>query len=361
MTTDASPPDVDLQAEARALSNAATAAGHAPSIHNTQPWRWRLVGNELNLYLDHSRSLEVTDPDSRLAVLSCGAALHHALVSLAADGWHTILARIPSPAHPDHLAQLRLDHRIAVEPTAIRHRQTLDLRHTDRRPTTGTPVDADKLRSIAAAVESAGSGLHLLRPDQVYDLAAATDRAQRTEAGEAAWQAELGYWTGGTRPLGSGIPDAAIGDRATQTTVPGRDFGHDGDLPISEAHENAATYGILYGTEDGPARLAPRRRSTLRRLAHRHRTRHIRAAAERNDRSSCRPRTPATPARPLRPPAARAAPQHGRSGRHRSPTHAAATHRPGHRAGLTTATDTPARRPPRRGWRYPDPTRRRTA
>lgn len=252
MTTDASPPDVDLQAEARALFNAATAAGHAPSIHNTQPWRWRLIGNELNLYLDHSRSLEVTDPDSRLAVLSCGAALHHALVSLAADGWHTILARLPSPAHPDHLAQLRLDHRIAVEPTAIRHLQTLDLRHTDRRPTTGIPVDPDKLSSIAAAVESAGSGLHLLRPDQVYDLAAATDRAQRTEAGEAAWQAELGYWTGGTRPLGSGIPDTAIGDRAPQTTVPGRDFGHDGDLPISEAHENAATYGILYGTEDGP-------------------------------------------------------------------------------------------------------------
>ncbi|MFF5230862.1 hypothetical protein [Dactylosporangium sp. NPDC000521] len=29
--------------------------------------------------------------------------------------------------------------------------------------------------------------------------------AQRTEAGDAAWQAELAYWTGGTRPTGSGI------------------------------------------------------------------------------------------------------------------------------------------------------------
>jgi nitroreductase len=252
MTTDASTEHVRTRAEAQALFDAATAAGHAPSIHNTQPWRWRLVGNELNLYLDHSRSLEVTDPDSRLAILSCGSALHHALVSLAADGWHAVLARMPSSDHPDHLAHLRLDHRVAVEPTAIRHRQTLGLRHTDRRPTTTAPVDADKLRSIAAAVESAGNGLHVLRPDQVYDLAAATDRAQRTEAAEAAWQAELGYWTGGTRPLGSGIPDAAIGDRAPRTTVPGRDFGHDGVLPISEAHENAATFGILYASGDGP-------------------------------------------------------------------------------------------------------------
>ncbi|MEV8505047.1 nitroreductase [Actinoplanes sp. NPDC051475] len=251
MATDVSSQPTDTRGEAKALSDAATTAGRAPSIHNTQPWRWRLTGNELDLYLDHRRGLEVTDPDSRLAILSCGAALHHALVSLAAAGWHTILARMPDPAHPDHLAQLRLDHRVPVTPAAIRHLQTIGLRHTDRRPTASTPIDADKLHSIVAAVESAGAGLHLLRPDQVYDLAGAADKAQRTETEEVAWQAELAYWTGGTRPLGSGIPDAAIPEQATQTTVPGRDFGHQGDLPVSEAHENAAVFAILYGSEDG--------------------------------------------------------------------------------------------------------------
>ena len=85
----------------------------------------------------------------------------------------------------------------------------------------------------------------------MFDLASAADHAQRTEAGEPAWQAELAYWTGGTRPLGSGIPDAAIPDQPTQTTVPGRDFGHHGDLPIAPAHENAAVFVILYGRQDG--------------------------------------------------------------------------------------------------------------
>ncbi|MFI6243196.1 Acg family FMN-binding oxidoreductase [Micromonospora sp. NPDC050795] len=251
MSTDASIRAADTRAEARALSAAAAAAGHAPSIHNTQPWRWRLSSNELHLYLDHSRGLEITDPDSRLAVLSCGAALHHALVSLAAAGWHTLVARMPDPAHPDYLARVRLDQRIPVTPAAVRHQQTIALRHTDRRPVVSDPVAADKLHSIVTAVESAGAHLHLLQPDQVYDLATAVDHAQRTEADEVAWQAELAYWTGGTRPLGTGIPDSAIGDRAPQTTVPGRDFGHYGDLPISEAHENAATFAILYGPEDG--------------------------------------------------------------------------------------------------------------
>ena len=134
---DVSPRTIDARPQAKALSDAAMAAGHAPSIHNTQPWRWRLTSNQLDLYLDHSRGLEVTDPDSRLALLSCGAALHHALVSLAAAGWHTIVARLPDPAHPDHLAQLRLNHRIPVTATARRRRQTIGLRHTDF---TGSPT-----------------------------------------------------------------------------------------------------------------------------------------------------------------------------------------------------------------------------
>ncbi len=250
MATDVSPRTIDARQQAKALSDAATAAGHAPSIHNTQPWRWRLTSNQLDLFLDHSRGLEVTDPDARLALLSCGAALHHALVSLAAAGWHTIVARMPDAAHPDHLAQLRLNHRIPVSPAARRRLQTIGLRHTDRRPTAGAPIDADALRSVIAAVESAGAGLHPLRPDQVYDLASAADQAQRAEAEDLAWQAEVTYWTGGSRPLGSGIPDAAIPDRATQTTVPGRDFGHHGDLPVSEAHGNDAVFAILHGTDD---------------------------------------------------------------------------------------------------------------
>ncbi|WIM97316.1 nitroreductase [Actinoplanes oblitus] len=235
------------------MSDAATMAVHAPSIHHTQPWRWRVSGAELDLYLDRSRAFDVTDPDSRLAILSCGAALHHALVSLAADGWHTVLARMPDPQHPDHLARLRLDRRVPVSLEARRHRQTIGLRHTDRRPTGSTPIDADELTAVVGVVKSAGAGLHILPPDQVLELACAADQAQRAENEDLTWQTEVNYWPGGTRPPGHGIPDAAIPDRATRTTVPGSDFGHHGDLPVSAAHESAATFAILYGPEDGAA------------------------------------------------------------------------------------------------------------
>jgi hypothetical protein len=232
------------------LDDAAAAAGYAPSIHNTQPWRWRTHGNQLDLFIDRDRTLKATDPEARLAVLSCGAALNHALIALAADGWRAVVTRLPDPADAGHLATVQLDGRIPVEPESLRHLRTLALRHTDRRPVLGTPVDTDKLRSVVAAVESQGTLMHVLRPDQVFDLAAAADRAQRAESADAAWQAELQFWTGGSRPLGTGVPDAVIPKRLSQTTVPARDFGHPGTMDIADSHDRAAVFAILYGNED---------------------------------------------------------------------------------------------------------------
>jgi hypothetical protein len=230
----------DAEAVTEALAQAATAAGYAPSIHNTQPWRWELADHTLDLYLQHGRVLAVTDPDARLAMLSCGAALHHARVGLAAQGWGVTVTRLPDPTDEQHLAHLAVDGRVPVEPTAVRRAQTIRLRHTDRRPVTGPPVPPEALATIATAVAGEGVQLHVLQPDQVLDLASAADYAQRTESAEAAWQAELAYWTGGTRPSGTGVPDAAIPEAAPRTTVPGRDFGHHGELPISSEHDRTA-------------------------------------------------------------------------------------------------------------------------
>lgn len=250
--TDALTHPTDALAVAHALVEAATTAGYAPSIHNTQPWRWRLTEHTLDLYLERSRVLDVTDPDARLATLSCGVALHHARISLTAQGWNVTVTRSPEPSEPDHLARLHVDGRSPIDLPATLHLRTVPLRHTDRRPVGGTPVGSRELAAITASVESEDTWLHTLREDQVLDLASAADHAQRSQAEESAWQAELAYWTGGTRPMGTGVPAAAIPDRATRTTVPGRDFGQHGELPISAEHDEAAVFVILYGRGDDP-------------------------------------------------------------------------------------------------------------
>jgi hypothetical protein len=249
-----SPIPTDTRAVTGALAQAVAAAGLAPSIHNTQPWRWHATGDTLDLHIERSRVLDITDPDVHLATLSCGAALHHARVSLAAQGWRATVTRIPDPADPDHLASLHLTGQAPtpVEPLTVRRAQTIGLRHTDRRPSTGPSVGAEQLDAITTAVNAEGASLHILSPEQLLDLAAAAGHAQRAEAGDTAWQAEMDYWTGGTRPTGTGIPDTAIPSRATQTPVPSRDFGHPGDLPVSTHHDPTAKFAILYGNGDQP-------------------------------------------------------------------------------------------------------------
>lgn len=49
-------------------------ATRAPSVHNTQPWRWRVGSQSLHLYADRGLRLPSTDPDSRDLFLSCGGA-----------------------------------------------------------------------------------------------------------------------------------------------------------------------------------------------------------------------------------------------------------------------------------------------
>jgi nitroreductase len=252
VSTDSTIHPTEARDVAEALYKAATAAGHAPSILNTQPWRWRIVGATMDLFAERDRMLGVTDPDGRLATLSCGAALHHARIALAAHGWRATVHRLPDPTDPDHLASLTVDGPAPIGPDTERRAQNIRLRHTERRPVTGSPVGTGELTAIVEAVESQGARLHVLRPEQVFDLAAAASHAQSVESAEVQWQQELAQWTGTGREPGTGVPDQVIPRAMPETTVPGRDFGRRGDLAAANGHDRPAVFTLLYGPGDGP-------------------------------------------------------------------------------------------------------------
>ena len=86
------------------LITAVEHALRAPSVHNTQPWRWRITDDAVQLHADWNRHLVATDPGRRDLVLSCGAALHHLLVALAAQGLAVQVDRLPDPEDSGHLA-----------------------------------------------------------------------------------------------------------------------------------------------------------------------------------------------------------------------------------------------------------------
>ena len=83
-------------------------AAPAPSIHNTQPWRFVARDNIAEVWTDPGRGLDVLDPTGRSRHLSCGAAVLHARVAAAAAGYATDVTLQPDPTQPEHLADLRL-------------------------------------------------------------------------------------------------------------------------------------------------------------------------------------------------------------------------------------------------------------
>ena len=62
-------------------------ARRAPSVLNSQPWRFRVCGNTIELYLNKIPELEPVDPHGRLQLASCGTFISHLSHAIREKGW----------------------------------------------------------------------------------------------------------------------------------------------------------------------------------------------------------------------------------------------------------------------------------
>lgn len=242
----------DLTVPSDVLASAAAAAArYAPSILNTQPWRWRVRPDRLEVFAEPRRQLSVTDPDGRLLILSCGTLLHHACVALAAQGWTARVVRTPSMSTTGPLAVLHGFEPSTITPATRQQEQAMRTRHTDRRPVSDQPIASPIIRAITASAPDAVR-LQILTAEQVLELAAAVSRADAVRGKDPLARDELNRWTSRSTTDGVGLPPEVLPARPPQTTVPGRGFGHQGTLPTGAGHDRAATYALLYGDGDDP-------------------------------------------------------------------------------------------------------------
>jgi nitroreductase len=235
---------------------AAEAARHAPSVFNTQPWRWRITGTTLELLAEPDRQLTATDPDARLLLLSCGTALHHARTTLAAAGRATTVERLPDPSRPGLLARVHVGAAVPPDPVARQLAGAINRRRTDRRAYGDQPVPAELLTRLRRLVEAEGAYLHVVPGDQVPMLAAATERAAGAEDDDPAYRAEREHWTHRPAGRGDGVDPATAVAQALRR-VPVRDYAPDGEAGLSAGPgvDRGAAYVIVFGTTDRPADL----------------------------------------------------------------------------------------------------------
>jgi len=112
------------------------AAAAAPSIHNTQPWRFRVAGHDLiEVHGAPDRMLWVADPRGRALHLSCGAALFNLRLAIRASGAKPLVWPLPDPAgEPTLLASVQL---AEGRPPELAERELFESiwqRHSSRAP-----------------------------------------------------------------------------------------------------------------------------------------------------------------------------------------------------------------------------------
>ncbi|AXN43379.1 putative NAD(P)H nitroreductase [Mycobacterium marinum] len=236
------------------LRTVLTLATRAPSIHNTQPWRWQVTSRSLELFSEPDMQLHSTDPDGRDLIISCGVALHHCVVALASMGWQATVTRIPDPDNSRHLASLELQAK-PPDQGDIALAAAIPRRRTDRRAYSSWPVAAGDIAQMAARVA---------RCDVALRQVAALDKMREVVA-QAVWDhatndeymRELTTWSGRYGAV-AGVPARNTPPSDQDAPIPGRLFAGPGlaqPSGVSPAADSAVILALGTEEDDRASRL----------------------------------------------------------------------------------------------------------
>ena len=237
---------------------AVRAAIRAPSLHNSQPWRFRRREGAIEVRLDRDRLLPACDPTGWAARIAIGAAVFNLRLALAVQGWVAQVALTPSRTEPDLLAVVSADGRRPASPTEQGLWQAIERRHSNRAPFWPDPVPVDARARLVEAARTEGAWLELLLgAGPLALLADVAKTANDVLMRDPAYRAEILAWTrDGTAT--DGVPAEAGGPHpepqdllparpySRRPRPPGRDF---------EAHPLIAVLGSV-GDTDGDQLVA---------------------------------------------------------------------------------------------------------
>jgi nitroreductase len=236
----------------------------APSVYNTQPWRWRTRPGAVELHADWDRHLVAADPDRRDLLLSCGAGLHHLQVALAARDIGVDVVRLPDPENSGHLATVDIG-RLEPDGTDRALYSGIARRHTDCRRMSRRAVPTDYLRILADHASRCGAVLIPVGGTKQRRMLNALVEAAHEKHQQLGYASEWWQWTHRSTGSHDGIADANIirsaparctgGSLPQPSIVPGSGSGGDaaelvvvatrGDDAIDRLRAGEATSAVL--------------------------------------------------------------------------------------------------------------------
>ena len=187
------------------------AATRAPSVHNTQPWRFTATGDRLEVHRDRERALPVLDPSGRQQVISCGVAAEFAVVALRAAGVEADVELLPSEEDPDHLATVGTGAPREVAPEDAALAEAIGRRHTERAPFLPRAVPDEVLGRLQSDAGRLGVWVKTVTgTDEEVATAFLVSRAEELERSDPDYLAELERWLRTDPAAVDGIPVGAV-------------------------------------------------------------------------------------------------------------------------------------------------------
>ena len=221
---------------AKVIEQAVHLACRAPSYHNTQPWRWIVDKGELHLYVDADRVV-ATDHGGRQAVISCGAALDHLTVAMAAAGHEAHVAYYPNPNDNKHVASISFSPMSFVTDGHRRRADAILCRRTDRLPFGPPRAWDDFERLMRRAVYAEVSVVDVISDRNRPELVEASGLTEALRLYDSEYHAEMQWWTA-PYEVGDGIPHSALVSAAESDRVDvGRSF------PVTHNEERRVEMG----------------------------------------------------------------------------------------------------------------------
>ncbi len=169
----------------------------APSSHNTQPWMFKIVGEDtIEVYADDSRHLKIADADKRELYISVGCALENLLIAAEYHGYDARVNYFPNPINENLVATIHFnqsaEHRILPEMF-----EAIYERRTNHNEFTKEPISPEDQQRLQNCCREDGIWLFLTSETEtrrkVEDL---ITRADALQFADPKFREELGYWIG---------------------------------------------------------------------------------------------------------------------------------------------------------------------
>ena len=213
----------------RLVADLVAAATLAPSMHNTQPWRFRYEPRQP----DH-RAVCRPGPDAPVRRSRRPGRAHRVRRRAAQPpaGRGGGRPRAGAPADPGRRPAAAAGDGAAGRavprpgPTEIDLHAAIPERHTNRFPFSERPVPPGILAELTEAARLEGAVLHVPGHQEAARLLRLAREAERDLLAQPGYRAELARWAGGDRDR-DGIPDPALAPRDPAGAAPVRDFAPD--------------------------------------------------------------------------------------------------------------------------------------